>query len=392
MTAPHSALSRLPAAAVLPDYGSGSLYGLASSLKRWLHERGAGWEYGGVPAGMPATVLLLVVDGLGARFLAECGQGSALHAQCAGELSSVFPSTTASAMTTLYTGVAPAVHGLNGWFIRDCRLGGVLAPLPMQYRRGGPVEGFRLLPRLCPQPSMFKGARRKVSLISPRQIAFSRFSQRHAQGARIRPYAGLDDLRAVIVEEVRRLRRGGLVYAYYPVFDALSHLYGCRSEQALECFWRVDAMFAELSQALAGAGVHIVVTADHGFIDTAPEREVRPGRQLAAMLEAPLFGERRLAFCAVRAGAHGDFEAWAAQDLAGKAVAVRGADCIDAGLFGPGRRHARLFERAGSHALLMEPGWTIVDEVEGEERHDMIGVHGGLTGDEMRVPLIRACS
>lgn len=389
MRAPHARLARLPEAAVLPDYGHDSLYGLASGLKRWLHDADAGWTHGEVQAGVRTTVLFLVIDGLGARFLSECGQGSTLLAHRAGEISSVFPSTTASAMTTLYTGVAPAVHGLNGWFIHDRRFGGVIAPLPMMYRSGGALEAFRLLPRLCPQPSMFKGAKRKVSYVSPQAIAFSRFSQRHAQGAHVRPYTGLDDMHDAIVEEVRSLRSGGLVFAYYPVFDAISHQYGCRSPQALERFQRVDAMFSRLCEALSGAGVHVVVSADHGFIDSAPEREVRADARLAEMLEAPLFGERRLAFCAVRAGAHADFESWAAQELAGKAVAVRGADCIEAGFFGPGRYNARLFERVGSHVLLMEPGWTIVDEVEGEQQHVMIGVHGGLTADEMRIPLIR---
>ena len=38
----------------------------------------------------------------------------------------------------------------------------------------------------------------------------------------------------------------------------------------------------------------------------------------------------------------------------------------------------------------MEPGWTIVDQVEGEEPFTLIGVHGGLTADEMCVPLVLA--
>ncbi len=391
MNAPATGLPQLPAAAVLPDYGRDSLYGLASTLKRWLHDRAAGWEHGEVAAGERATVVLLVIDGLGDRFLVECGQGSALLAHRRGTLSSVFPSTTASAMTTLYTGVAPAAHGLNGWFIHDARFGGVLAPLPLMHRGGGPVEAFRLLPRLCPQPSMFKGAKRRSSMVAPQEIAFSRFSQRNGKGAQVRPYAGLADLGETIIDEVTRLgRRGGFVHAYYPVFDALSHLYGCRSAAAIDRFWRIDALFAQLCERLRGSGATIVVTADHGFIDSAPEQQLKLEPAVAAMLAAPLFGERRLAFCAVRPGAVNEFEAWARSELPGKAVMVRGTDCIDAGLFGPGRPNPRLRERVGSHALLMEPGWTVIDEVQDEVPHSMIGVHGGLTADEMRVPLIRA--
>lgn len=105
------------------------------------------------------------------------------------------------------------------------------------------------------------------------------------------------------------------------------------------------------------------------------------------MLAAPLFGERRLAFCRVREGAKCEFEAWAREHLPGKAALVPGDAFLGSGLLGPGRPHARLAERVGSHVLLMEPGWTIVDHVEGEVAHEMIGVHGGLSADEMLVPL-----
>lgn len=388
MNAPIACLPRLPSAAVLPDYGADGLYGLASGLRRWLHDGSAGWIYGDVAPGDAATVLLIVIDGLGDRFLADCGQGSALLAQRKQALTSVFPSTTASAMTTLFTGVAPATHGLNGWFIHDARFGGVIAPLPLQHRGGGALEAFRLVPRLCPQPSMFRGAARAVSVVSPQDIAFSGYSRRHAQGAQIYPYVGLAGFGDAIVAAVGDLPDGGLVHAYYPVFDALSHLYGCRSDTVIDRFWRVDALFAQLCERLHGSGAHIVVTADHGFIDAVPELETRIDESVASLLAAPLFGERRLTFCAVHPGAEQEFEAWAASELAGKAVVVRGSDCIDAGLFGPGRPNTRLRERVGTHALLMEPGCTLVDEVEGETPHVMIGVHGGLTTDEMRVPLI----
>ena len=83
-------------------------------------------------------------------------------------------------------------------------------------------------------------------------------------------------------------------------------------------------------------------------------------------------------------------EAWAAGELRGKGVAVRSGEFLAAGLLGPGLPHPRLAERLGSHVLLMEAGWTIVDHVPGEHEHAMIGVHGGLSADEMRVPLILA--
>ena len=383
----------LPAGTVLPDYGTGGLYGLASSLRGWLHDPDAAWPPGEVAAGERAVVILLLIDGLGDRFLCRVGQGSALHAARRRALTSVCPSTTASAVTTLLTGVSPAVHGLNGWFIHDHRFGGVVAPLPLTQRAGPPLEAFRLLPRLCPVPPMFHHARRPVNLVSPIEIAYSRFSMHHARGAHIEPYDGLEDFGAAILAMAGALAdSGGLIHAYYPTFDALSHAYGCRSSEAGACFARLDDLFIRLQRALAGRDVRIVVTADHGFTDAASSRcvDLAPQGEGAGMLAAPLFGERRLAFCKLRPGAEADFEAWASIELAGKAVAVKGETFLASGLLGPGVQHPRLRERVGTYALLMEPGWTIVDHVEGETTHEMIGVHGGLSADEMLVPLILA--
>lgn len=393
MSAPLEIRFPLPAAAVLPEYDAGGLFGLASSLRGWLHDPDAAWPVGEVAAGEKALVILLVIDGLGDNFLAREGQGSALHAARRRALTSVCPSTTASAVTTLMTGVPPAVHGLNGWFIHDRRFGGVLAPLPLTARGGPPLEAFRLLPRLCPTPSMFHHARRAVNLVSPADIAFSRFSLHHARGAHIEPYEGIEDFGAAIVAMADALREdGGLIHAYYPGFDARSHRYGCRSPEVLACFARLDRLFTRLQRALAGRDVRIVVTADHGFIDASPDRcvDLPPAGEVARMLAAPLFGERRLAFCSVRRGAEREFEAWAAVELPGKGVVVPGEAFLASGLLGPGPAHRRLRERVGTHVLLMEPGWTIVDHVAGEVAHDLIGVHGGLSADEMRVPLIVA--
>jgi len=380
----------LPADAILPDYGEGGLFGLAASLRHWLHSPEAGWAAGEIADGERALVVLLVIDGLGDRFLRSAGRGSALEAARRATLTSVCPSTTASAVTTLLTGVAPASHGLNGWFIHDRRFGGVIAPLPLTQRGGPPLEAFRLLPRLYPVAPMFHHACRPVNLVSPADIAFSRFSLHHARGAHIEPYMGLEDFGAAILAMADALRTsGGLIHAYYPVFDALSHLHGSRSAEALRCFSRVDDLFRRLQHALAGRDVRLMVTADHGFTDSSPERciDLPSDGEVAAMLAAPLFGERRLAFCRVREGAKCEFEAWAREHLPGKAALVPGDAFLGSGLLGPGRPHARLAERVGSHVLLMEPGWTIVDHVEGEVAHEMIGVHGGLSADEMLVPL-----
>ena len=71
-------------------------------------------------------------------------------------------------------------------------------------------------------------------------------------------------------------------------------------------------------------------------------------------------------------------------------VAGRGmsSDLINAGWFGPPPYHPRLAARVGDYTLVMKDDWTIKDQLPGEKQHRMLGVHGGVSGDEMVVPLI----
>lgn len=384
----------LPHDAVLPDFGAGGLFGLARDLRAWLHDPERLAVGAGPSVAAHRLVVLLVIDGLGDNFLQRHGQGSSILRYRQRRLTSVFPSTTASAVTTLLTGLSPAQHGLTGWFIQDRRFGGVIAPLPLQCRGGGPLRAPLLTRRLFPYPGMFVGGRLPVAMVSPQDIAFSPYSRHHARGATIRPYGTSAEFVDTIAAQARALSTsGGLIHAYYPRFDAVCHRFGAHSEQARAEFGLVDRLFAQLLDRLGGMPLTVLLTADHGFIDASDERHIRLERhpETRAMLAAPLFGERRVAFCNVRRGAESEFYGFVREQMTDRAVVLRSGRLSKAGLFGPGTAHRRLAERIGTHALLMEPGWTISDRVAGERTHDMIGVHGGLSGDEMWVPLVQAC-
>ena len=80
------------------------------------------------------NVVLLIVDGLGDNYLMRRGAGGELAQRRRGAITSVFPSTTASAITTSYTGCTPLEHGLTGWYTYFGEAGYVAAPLPFRTR------------------------------------------------------------------------------------------------------------------------------------------------------------------------------------------------------------------------------------------------------------------
>jgi len=110
--------------------------------------------------------------------------------------------------------------------------------------------------------------------------------------------------------------------------------------------------------------------------------------QLAQWLALPLSGERRVAYCHVMDGHQADFAAYVRQHLAHCADLHVSADLIREGYFGPPPYHPQLAARVGDFTLVMKADWTITDWMPGEKRYKLIGVHGGGSWEEMRVPLI----
>jgi arylsulfatase A-like enzyme len=197
-------------------------------------------------------------------------------------------------------------------------------------------------------------------------------------------------------EAVARIARSGrgrqYVYAYYPDVDANAHDRGMASARTRAEVERVDRAFAALLQALRGTDTAVVATADHGFVDSPPARQIELDRHpaLADALVLPLCGEPRVAYAYVHPERTAAFARAVADALEGRGRAHRSADLIASGAFGPGAPHPRLGDRVGHYAIVMADDWTLRDRLLGERRHPQIGAHGGTSEWEMRVPLIVA--
>lgn len=384
---------------VAPDYRGGGLLNLMATIAHRFGAKRIGDHPPLADAALPGlddarVVVLLIIDGLGALDL-QRRSASFLARHASTTLTSVFPSTTASAITTTLTGLSPAQHGLTGWFIRDPRFGGVFAPLLMQRRDREPMPGWWRERRLFPYPTLFQRMRARSVMVSHEHILGSPFNARHGRGlARSYGYADLPGLEDALLHAANDLGRGGgYIYAYHADYDALAHRFGISSRECTMHFERIDALVERLVSRLDGQGVRLLVTADHGFIDSPPEKQIRieAWPDLLSCLDGPLWGERRVAYCQVRSGQGARFEALAKQVFKGKFDVFPAERLIDEGVFGPARPpHRRLAERVGDYALIGHRGWTVYDTLPNEGAHPMIGVHGGPTADEMLIPLCDA--
>ncbi len=374
-----------------PDYAGGSLVNLVASNVaarggKALHPPLRNLD--GEALREARNIVLLIVDGLGDNYLMRRGAGGELARRRRVAFTSVFPSTTASAITTSYTGRTPLEHGLTGWFTYFGEAGCVSAALPFR-SRGDHLSLSRrgVTPdQIYTSPSVFEGLPDRSIVVTYKEIIDSEYNARHCRGAERVAYETLDELVAQVEAAVKSGAGRKFVYAYWPVYDMISHRHGCDSAVALEQFQKFDEAFGRLLARLSGTESLVIATADHGFIDVAPEEsfELPPG--LASQLRFPLCGERRIAYCHVHS--QGDFMKRAKDWLGEHAEIIPSENLVSEGWFGPGTPHPRFAERIGDVALLMRGRCTVKDWAPGESRHLHIGNHGGTSEDEMLIPLV----
>ncbi len=379
----------------LPDYHGGSIVNLTASLIRACGgDEGLYAPLSGIDGDAlsdATNIVLMVIDGLGYEYLSRHGRRGVLHGHLRGSLTSVFPSTTATAITTFLTGTAPQQHALTGWFMYVRQMDGVLAVLPFT-RRGATTESAPGVdPRvLFDQPSLFDRIKRPTYQVIPDRIANSRYNVAHSGAATTVPYRSMSQFINMIERTIRADARHKFIYAYWPELDGLGHEHGSGSRSVATHFAQLEYALERLIGQLKGSDTTLVVTADHGMIDTTPDRviEVSDHPELARSLIRPLCGERRSAYCYVNPARTRQFETYVTEVLGEYTTLVKSGDLIAEGYFGLGDPHPALHERIGDYALLMKDNYVIKDWVPGERHHVQLGVHGGLSAEELNVPLV----
>lgn len=377
-----------------PDYQGGGILNLVASL---IQARGGAAEHpplglrGQVDLARATNLVLVVIDGLGDRWLARRSPNGILARHRLGAITSVFPSTTATAITTYLTGDAPLRHGLTGWHTWIGELGCVMTVLPGTPRFGGvPYRAAGVdTARLFGGRSLFDRIQTRSWVLTPAHIARSDFNLAHTGAAQV---LGYRSLRALIRQTARLLRwnrEPKYVYVYWPELDSIGHRQGMESQAAADHLGLLEAALEELLDRIAGTDTRVLVCADHGQVDLGPGDliDLAGHPRLADCLALPLCGEGRAAYAYVRSGCEAAFLDYCAGPLEGLVEVYPSRLLRDWGYFGTGPTHPRFAERVGDYCLLPKGHRIIRQWLPFEERHDLIGQHGGLTESEMLVPL-----
>ncbi|ROP36442.1 alkaline phosphatase family protein [Saccharothrix texasensis] len=369
---------------LVPRYGAGSLADVVPSLLAGLDVPGMVDVLG--LAG-PSRVCVLLVDGLGWRLLREHEEDAPFLASLAGPpITAGFPSTTATSLAALGTGVPTGEHGLVGYSFAE---GGEMVNA-LRWSRHGASAHVDLRDVLVPeevQPrrTVFEAATDAgvaVRLVLPRDQKGSGLTRAVLRGGRFQGVLGFGDLVARVAEAMRSADRV-LCYAYHADLDALGHVYGPGSEA-----WRwqlrfVDRLAAAVADGLP-AGGSLVVTADHGMVVADDRVDFDTDDVLREGVRA-LGGEARVRHV-YTSEAEPVRDRWVSR-LGGRAWIASRAEAVAAGWFGP-RVDDHVLPRIGDLVVAAKGSLAVVRSTAEPGLGTFIGHHGSLTEEEQHIPVL----
>jgi predicted AlkP superfamily pyrophosphatase or phosphodiesterase len=338
-------------------------------------------EFGESPHGREC---LLLVDGLGANVIKEFSQYipifSSLKSMNSVETS--FPSTTATSLTTLMTGVMPGAHGMLGYTVRVPRSGGRILNALKWDERVDPTVWQ-------PIPTLFERAAANgitVSHVAAKRYEDSGFTRASFRGAK---YIGANVLDEMISEVKKSLSSApSFTYVYINELDVAGHSDGVGSEKWIGALTYVNAFITALLERLP-RGVRLWVTADHGMVNAGEKIVLGKDNNLLDGI-ALVAGEpraRHLYLEEDRQDEEVDEIAFSWRQQLGKRVEVlTRKEALAANLFGP---YVSLDsqERMGDLIVIAKENVVLIDPKREVLESAMVGHHGALTDQEKYVPL-----
>lgn len=321
--------------------------------------------------------MLLVLDGLGWDQLRERWALAPNMASMDAEvLTSVAPSTTSTALTSITTGLPPGEHGIVGYRVD---LGGTVANMLRWHDGTRDLRRVFEPERVQPFPP-FLGAR--VSVVTKSEFAETGFTRAHLRGTAARSWRMSS---AISVEVSEALAAGDeLVYAYYDGIDKVAHEFGFGPRYDAE-LRAADRIVGDLLDA-APSDVCVLVTADHGQVEV---------REAARSLPEPVMrhvhhqsGEGRFRWLHAHPGQHGSLLAAATAAFSHVAWVVTKAQVLERNWLGP-VVSGPIASRLGDVALVpfADVAFSDPDDTGG---FPLICRHGSLTAAEMLVPFLGA--
>jgi hypothetical protein len=350
-------------------------------------------------------VILIVADGLGLdRFQRVLEQmepsiwSQRYQEAVFAPLTTVVPSTTSAALTTLWTGASPGAHGIIGyevWLKEYGLVANMITHSAMSYfgdagglgRSGFKPETFLPVPTLGPHLARHGVTSRAFMHQS---IARSGLSAMHLPEVQVTAFRNVADLWISLRDAIhQKSEEHSYNYVYWSDVDELSHRFGpedVRIDVEFSSFSRVfESEFLRPLASRSQQDTLVILVADHGLIHTPrnPLFELRNHLSFVRMLHMLPSGENRLPYLFIRPGMAAAVHEYIDKTWPGMFSILTAHQVLESGLLGPQPYSGVLLDRLGD-LVLVPHGDAFLWWADREST--MLGRHGGLSAQEMLVP------
>jgi Type I phosphodiesterase / nucleotide pyrophosphatase len=372
-------LTTLSPEAVSPRYFGGAISDVLPSAVAACG--GAAWANSlDLPAAESYVVFL--IDGLGWNaLLAHPEEAPYLTTLAAfgAPITCGVPSTTATSLTSLGTGLPPGAHGVVGFTSRIPGTDRLLDAL--RWDSDVDPREWQVYETVFARAA---AAGTPTTIVSKREFEGSGLTEASQRGAR---FVGADSSGERISAVVRASSSpGSLTYVYEGELDATGHRSGSRTWAWEHQLATVDSFAQRLRESLPER-VGLVVTADHGMVDVPAEGRLDVDACPDLLDGVVLFGgEARFRHLYCAAGAAVDVVACWRDTLGADAWVVSRDEAIGEGWFGA--VDSRVRPRLGDVMVASRGPTAVLSSVRFALEASLIGLHGSLSADEMLVPLL----
>jgi hypothetical protein len=357
-------------------------------------------------------VVLLVLDGFGyyqflrysrtQKFLADLAEKSDVV-----PLTSVFPSQTTNALTTLNTGLTPQEHGLFEYYLYIKEVDRIVSTLsfdPLGSKRRNMLiqKGFnpKILYNGNTIQNNLQAAGVKTFVHIYTSYAYSNYSTMLFNGSRIVPNLKSSDLIVKLRKNLEKAKGPAYFFVHLSNLDTISHEYGPESyEYSAELSVITHLLNKELVEKVDSKTAKetlVLLTSDHGGVSIIPQNTTYLNEfpQLVRNLQSGKGGKRILptgsardVFLHIKEDKLTETKDLLEQKIGYKAKIVETRDAIKNGLFGLGDVSSEFSDRAGNLLIIPYRNETVWYAHFKDRRLNLMGHHGGLDEKEMLVPL-----
>ncbi|MCY0859095.1 MAG: alkaline phosphatase family protein [Sulfolobaceae archaeon] len=326
--------------------------------------------------------LLILVDGLGYDLFTKVYRTQQIKGVEVVKGYTVFPSTTATVITTLFTALTPAEHGVLGYITFSKVLGSLVNSLryshPSEQDRDSLKDGLSFSKAFPEVRSYLEDVKDKNTVeIIPKGIEQTEFTiATHGKMKETRTYTnywdGIYNLRKVLEDE-----KYEFVYFYIDAVDSLEHKYGALTEPVLEAATTIVNDLISLAVKFKDK-FSTVLTADHGQVTVEKMIKFNDDRRLLEMVEVPPYGDSRAIFIRSRYNVkkyleetYPQLRVYDRQEIVDKRLLGKDSPYIPDYIAVP----------------LDNKGYVYVFK-EASELEKLKGHHGGLSKEEMEIPMV----